>query len=72
MNLSSKPEKLLFLAASLVLTLLPACQALPIFLVEAGMSKCIFVEAPVRTVLRIDYRAFGKLVGTSMFSHSGI
>ena len=37
-------------------------EAMPTFLVETGKTKCYMVEAPVDTILRVDYEARGKSV----------
>lgn len=45
-----------------LLVLVQPCMAFTSFLVEAGSSKCFFVESAMDTVIRVDYQAPGKFL----------
>lgn len=44
----------------IIVAFVPCCTAMPNILIESGKSKCFIVEAPIDTILKVDYEAPGE------------
>jgi hypothetical protein len=46
----------------LCLSLLVQCFGMPVMIVDSGLSRCLTVDAPRDTIIRVSYTAPGKWI----------